>query len=45
MERIGLRYARTLHLSFDNPLPGTEAGEVEYEITHAAWSAEAPCER
>lgn len=31
MERIGLQYARTLHLHFDDPLPGTELGEVEYE--------------
>jgi len=39
MERVGLTYARTLHVHFDDPLPGTELGEVEYELTRAAWSA------
>lgn len=38
MTRIGLRYVRTFHLHFDDPLPGTELGEVEYEMTRAAWS-------
>ena len=33
MERLGMRYARTFHLDFDDPLPGTELGEVEYELT------------
>ena len=33
MERIGLRYARTFHPHFDDPLPGTERGEVECELT------------
>ena len=31
MERLGLRYARTFHLELDDPLPGSELGEVEYE--------------
>lgn len=38
MERIGLQYARTFHLHFDDPLPGTELGEVEYEMARGAWS-------
>lgn len=40
MDRVGLRYARTFHLEFEDPLPGTELGEVEYELTRAAWEAE-----
>lgn len=41
MERIGLRYARTFHLEFEDPLPGTELGEVEYELTRSEWQASA----
>lgn len=32
MEKTGLRYVRTFHLDWDDPVPGTEHGEVEYEI-------------
>jgi RimJ/RimL family protein N-acetyltransferase len=32
MERCGMRYVRTFHLEWDDPIPGTEHGEVEYEI-------------
>lgn len=39
MEKLGMRYIRTFHMDFDNPLPGTERGEVEYAITRAAWLA------
>jgi RimJ/RimL family protein N-acetyltransferase len=35
MRSLGLRYVRTFHLPFDNPLPGTDKGEVEYEMTRA----------
>lgn len=35
MERSGLRYVRTFHLQFDDPIEGTELGEVEYEIRAA----------
>ena len=38
MERAGLRYARTFHLTFDDPLPGTEHGEVEYELRRDQYS-------
>jgi RimJ/RimL family protein N-acetyltransferase len=31
MEKAGLRYVRTIHVHFDDPIPGTELGEVEYE--------------
>ena len=39
MERIGLTHVRTFHVKFDDPLPGTEQGEVEYAMTVADWSA------
>lgn len=32
MERCGMTYVRTFHLDWDDPIPGTEHGEVEYEI-------------
>jgi RimJ/RimL family protein N-acetyltransferase len=37
MEKAGLRYVRAFHLDFDDPLPGTEHGEVEYALTRADW--------
>jgi len=37
MERAGLRYVRTFHLHFDDPIPGTELGEVEYAIARSEW--------
>ena len=37
MERCGMRYVRTYHLEWDDPLPGTEEGEVEYELTLDLW--------
>ncbi len=39
MEKAGLRYIRTFHAHFDDPLPGTEHGEVEYELRLADWAA------
>jgi RimJ/RimL family protein N-acetyltransferase len=39
MEAIGMRYVRTYFVSFDEPLPGTELGEVEYEMTREMWQA------
>jgi RimJ/RimL family protein N-acetyltransferase len=39
MERCGLHYARTFHLEWDDPIEGTELGEVEYELTRAEWEA------
>ncbi|MCF0093469.1 GNAT family N-acetyltransferase [Micromonospora sp. MH99] len=32
MVKAGLRHVRTFHLQFDDPIPGTEHGEVEYEL-------------
>lgn len=37
MERIGLRFVRSFHEVFDDPLPGTQHGEVEYALTREEW--------
>ncbi|MDE9364644.1 GNAT family N-acetyltransferase [Luteipulveratus sp. YIM 133132] len=37
MESIGMRYWHTFHGEFDDPLPGTELGEVVYALTAADW--------
>ena len=37
MEKAGLAYVRTFHLEWEDPLPGTEHGEVEYALTKADW--------
>jgi RimJ/RimL family protein N-acetyltransferase len=42
MASIGMRYVRTFHLDWDIPLPGSEQGEVEYEITREQWLASQP---
>ncbi|MFG1950569.1 GNAT family N-acetyltransferase [Micromonospora sp. NPDC048830] len=39
MEKAGLRYVRTFHLDWDDPIAGTEHGEVEYELLRAEWTA------
>jgi len=39
MKAIGMRYVRTYYPSWDDPLPGAELGEVEYEMTRAMWAA------
>lgn len=39
MEKAGLRYVRTFHVAFDDPIPGTEEGEVEYALTREDWAA------
>ncbi|MET9710285.1 GNAT family N-acetyltransferase [Nocardiopsis alba] len=39
MEKAGLKYVRTFHVHFDDPLPGTEHGEVEYELRRPAPTA------
>ena len=41
MEKAGLQHVRTFHVSFPEPLPGTEHGEVEYALTRAEWLARA----
>ncbi|MER7267481.1 GNAT family N-acetyltransferase [Micromonospora carbonacea] len=39
MEKAGLRYVRTFHLDWDDPIEGAEHGEVEYELLRAEWAA------
>jgi len=39
MRRSGLRFVRVYHEHFDDPLPGTEFGEVEYGVDRATWEA------
>lgn len=42
MERCGLTYVRTFHLEWDDPAPGTEHGEVEYELRAPDWDGRMP---
>ncbi|MGY0235280.1 GNAT family N-acetyltransferase [Longispora urticae] len=42
MAKAGLRYVRTFHLEFDDPIPGTEHGEVEYELLRGDWAGVTP---
>lgn len=39
MEKIGMRYARTEHPDFADSIPGSEHGEVWYEIERLQWAA------
>lgn len=39
MEKIGMRYVRSYFVDFDDPLPGTDQGEVLYAITRHEWVA------
>lgn len=39
MMRSGLRFVRVFHVHFDDPLPGTEYGEVEYALDRDTWEA------
>lgn len=34
-----MRYVRTYYPTFEDPLPGTELGEVEYEMTREMWQS------
>ena len=40
MERAGLRYARTVHLDWPEPLDGNEHGDVEYRLLREEWLAD-----
>lgn len=42
LERCGLRYVRTFRGDWDDPIAGSEHGEVEYEIRRSGWAASAP---
>ena len=37
MEKIGMKHTRTDFLDFPDPIPGTEHGEVMYELSHSEW--------
>jgi RimJ/RimL family protein N-acetyltransferase len=39
MEKCGLRHVRTFHVDWAEPLPGSEHGEVEYELTKEEWQS------
>ena len=39
MEKAGLRYARTVHLTWAEPLDGNEQGDVEYRLRREDWIA------
>ena len=39
MAAVGMRYVRTFHLEWDEPIPGSELGEVEYALTRQEWLA------
>lgn len=39
MTSSGLRHLRTFHVDWDEPIPGSEHGEVEYAITRTQWIA------
>jgi RimJ/RimL family protein N-acetyltransferase len=39
MTSVGMSYVRTYFPEWDDPLPGAEEGEVEYELTLAGWRA------
>ncbi|MET8039670.1 GNAT family N-acetyltransferase [Micromonospora sp. NPDC005215] len=41
LAKAGLRCVRTFHLQWDDPIPGTEQGEVEYELRAEEWTAAA----
>jgi len=38
MDRCGMRYVRTFHLEWPEPIEGTEHGDVEYELTRSEWA-------
>jgi RimJ/RimL family protein N-acetyltransferase len=37
LEKAGLRYARTVHLDWPEPLDGNEHGDVEYRLLREEW--------
>ena len=39
MEKCGMTYVKTYHVQFDNPLPGTDHGEVLYQVARDEWLA------
>jgi RimJ/RimL family protein N-acetyltransferase len=37
LETLGMQCVRSFHEDYDEPVPGAEHGEVEYEIQRADW--------
>lgn len=37
MEKIGMRHTRTVSVDWPDPIPGSEHGEVCYEVTREQW--------
>ncbi|NES17081.1 MULTISPECIES: GNAT family N-acetyltransferase [Micromonospora] len=38
MKAVGMRHVRTYFPTWEDPLPGAELGEVEYEMTREMWA-------
>jgi RimJ/RimL family protein N-acetyltransferase len=38
LEKIGMRFTRTVPINFHEPFPGSDEGEVEYELQRAHWT-------
>jgi RimJ/RimL family protein N-acetyltransferase len=38
LEKIGLRYARTVQINWPEPFPGSEDGEIQYELMRSGWN-------
>jgi RimJ/RimL family protein N-acetyltransferase len=38
MQKAGLSHIRTFHVDWPDPLPGSEAGEVEYAALRGTWT-------
>ena len=38
MEKAGLKYVKTFHETWPDPIPGAEKGEVEYGLTREEWN-------
>jgi len=39
MESVGMCFVREFFEDYDDPVPGREQGEVEYEVVRADWLA------
>ncbi|TMR24141.1 GNAT family N-acetyltransferase [Nonomuraea turkmeniaca] len=39
MAAVGMEHIRTFHMDWEDPLPGSHLGEVEYAITREQWLA------
>jgi len=37
MEKVGMSYVRTVHFDWPHPIPGSEHGDVEYELLRSGW--------